>query len=93
MYKREKELLEHNNSQNFADAILKKYQALGNRLILAKVMNIALPDHNYQEGLVEPRNQCIHKGFYPEGKDAEKSFNIAKDIIGKGTALEKSLKW
>ena len=79
--KKEKELLEKNNSKDFADAILKKYQALGNRLTLANVLNIELPNHDYQKDLVKPRNECIHKGFYPEGTDAEKAYNIAQDTL------------
>lgn len=50
----------------FGDALMKKFRMLGGRFELARAMNISLPDINYTELVVTPRNEVIHRSRFPD---------------------------
>jgi len=77
----EKLLLKSNN-ENFTKAILKRYQTLGNLLKLSKLVELNLPNYQYYEKVLQPRNKVIHKGLIPTRDDAKHSMEIADALIG-----------
>jgi len=49
----------------FGDKLLQKFRTLGGRFELITLLEIDIPDKNYEELIIKPRNDVVHRGYYP----------------------------
>jgi hypothetical protein len=65
----------------FADELMKRFQALGGKLELARMLGVSLPSIDYKAKLVTPRNCVIHRGDFA-GKDvALDAIRVTDDLL------------
>lgn len=50
----------------FGDKLLKKFKMLSGKFELAKLIGIKIPDKDYKKLIIEPRNDVVHRGIYPD---------------------------
>lgn len=55
-----------NQKIRFGDKLLKKFKMLSGKFELAKLIGIKIPDKDYKKLIIEPRNDIVHRGIYPD---------------------------
>ncbi len=50
---------------SFGEGLLKKFRMLGGSLELIRLLSIPLPDKDYVDLILNPRNKVIHKAIFP----------------------------
>lgn len=65
----------------YVDELVKRFQALGGKLELARMVGVALPSTDYQNRLVTPRNGVIHRGFFASRETALDAVRVTDDLL------------
>ncbi|MBU2522885.1 MAG: hypothetical protein KKE23_01180 [Nanoarchaeota archaeon] len=66
----------------FGEKLFKKYRMLGGRFELVNLLEIPLPNYDYKELLIEPRNNIIHGGFFPDLQLTNYVIKITEELLG-----------
>ncbi len=66
---------------NFGDKLLYKFRMLGGRFELSRLLEIELPNNNYKELLIEPRNEVVHKATFPDRRVASEAIRVAEELL------------
>ncbi len=76
-------IMEELNKQNikFGDKLLQKYRMLGGRFELIKLLEIDIPDKNYEELIIRPRNNVVHRGYYPSRQLSYKVVSEVEELL------------
>jgi hypothetical protein len=70
-----------NQGISFGTNLLKKFQMLSGRLELLKIVGVSIPDRNYQNNIIEPRNKAIHKGAFPTEEETRTALKEASQLL------------
>ena len=54
---------------------------LSGKFELIRLLDIQIPDKNYTELILYPRNQVIHKAIYPDAKLANQVIREVEEIL------------
>ncbi len=65
----------------FVDELVKRFQALGGKLELARIVGVSLPDIDYKTRLVTPRNGVIHRGLFASRETAVEAISVADELL------------
>lgn len=65
----------------FVDELVKRFQALGGKLELARIVGVALPSIDYQSRLVKPRNGVIHRGLFAGRDEASDAISVTNELL------------
>ncbi|MEU4315162.1 hypothetical protein [Nocardia sp. NPDC024068] len=76
----------HQLPESVVDALLSKYQMLGQKTQLYRKFGGTLPS-NFQQLLIEPRNRAAHTGAEPSHADAEQALTAATEIVTQASPL------
>lgn len=71
----------HRTGVSYGDKILKKFETLGNRLQLAKIIGLPLSDINFHEMVVKPRNLAIHEAKLFEVSEARSVVKAVDQLL------------
>lgn len=66
----------------YADELMKRFQALGGKFELARMVGVPLPQSDYQRRLVTPRNGVIHRGEFAERSVALDAVRVTDELLG-----------
>lgn len=69
-------------SISFGEKLLQKYRMLGGRFELIKLLGITLPNKDYETLINKPRNDVVHKGFYPDRKLSYQVISEVEELLG-----------
>lgn len=69
------------NGVTFVDELVKRFQALGGKLELARIVGVSLPDIDYKIRLVTPRNGVIHRGLFASRETAADAIRVADELL------------
>lgn len=64
-----------------AEAILRRFPALGNRLALGSILPLPLGSRDLKRELVEPRNRATHQGSTPSRAEARQALQAATEVV------------
>jgi hypothetical protein len=65
----------------FVDELVKRFQALGGKLELARIVGVSLPDIDYKTRLVTPRNGVIHRGMFASREAAADAIRVTDELL------------
>jgi len=66
---------------SFGEKLLKKFRMLGGRFELIRLLEIELPEIDYQKLLIDPRNEVVHKAHFPDGSIASKVIEVSEGLL------------
>ena len=66
---------------SYGDKLLKRFRMLSGRFELARIIGIELPDKDYKNLIIEPRNNVIHRADEPDISIAEQVVNETDELI------------
>ncbi|WP_338462132.1 hypothetical protein VZH09_01095 [Synechococcus elongatus IITB7] len=66
---------------SFGEKLLQKFKMLSGRLELAKLLEIPLPNKNYYELILNPRNDVIHRATSPDKNLTDKVIFEVEEIL------------
>ena len=65
----------------FGEKLLQKFRMLGGRFELLRILDIQLPDKDYQSLVINPRNDVIHRASFPDKKQANKVISEVETLL------------
>lgn len=65
----------------FVDELAKRFQALGGKLELARMVGVPLPSIDYKSRLVTPRNNVIHRGIFADRREALDAIEVTNELL------------
>lgn len=77
------EEFEVKGAKTYGELLLKQYRTLGGRLKLVKLLNIEIPNKNYEELIVVPRNKLVHQAKFPTHAEANQVVNSVEELLSK----------
>lgn len=66
----------------YTDELMKRFQSLGGKLALARIVGVPLPAMDYKARLVTPRNGVIHRGNFAERSVALDAIKVTDELLG-----------
>lgn len=66
---------------SFGEKLLQKFRMLGGRFELIKLLGISLPEKDYENLIIKPRNTVVHRGIFPDQRLANQVITEVEDIL------------
>ena len=66
---------------SFGEKLLKKFRMLGGRFELARLLSIPLPLKDYENLIIVPRNDVVHKAGFPDEKLAHQVISEVEEVL------------
>lgn len=65
----------------FGEKLLKKFRMLGGRFELIRLLDILLPDKDYETLILNPRNDVVHQPIMPEKRIADQVITEVEQLL------------
>lgn len=66
---------------SFGEKLLKKFRMLGGRFELIRLLEIDLPEKDYMNLVINPRNEVIHRASFPDKEIANKVITEVEELL------------
>jgi hypothetical protein len=66
---------------SFGEKLLKKFRMLSGRFELIRLLDISLPDKNYDDLILNPRNDVIHRAIFPDKRIANQVISEVEELL------------
>ena len=67
---------------SFGDKLIRKFRTLGGRFELVRLLEIKLPEKDYEGLVLGPRNDVIHRADFPNRAEADKVIKEVEELLG-----------
>jgi hypothetical protein len=65
----------------YGEKLLKKFRMLSGRFELARIVGVSIPDRDYTNLLVEPRNLVVHQADFADEHKAITAINVVDELL------------
>lgn len=66
---------------SFGKQLMRKFRMLGGRFELARIVNLPLPNKDYEKLIVGPRNEVMHRAEFPSRKTTDKLIAEVEELL------------